>query len=60
MTKDPGKGNLILTLKVGQKIVIGDNIVVMLVRIQEGFQVRLGIDAPRETTILRSELLDRQ
>jgi carbon storage regulator len=49
---------LVLTRKVGEKIVIGDNIVVTVVAIQ-GHKIRLGIDAPREINIARSELLEK-
>jgi carbon storage regulator len=46
---------LILTRKLMEKLYIGDTICVTVVRF-EGDQVRLGIDAPREVSVLRSEL----
>lgn len=49
---------LCLTRKVGEKIVVNDNIVITLVEIAGG-KVRLGIDAPREVPIFREELLTR-
>lgn len=46
---------LILTRKHGQKIFIGDSIVVTVTQIQPG-QVRLGIDAPESVQIWREEI----
>jgi carbon storage regulator len=47
---------LVLNRKVGERILIGDNIVVTVVRVQ-GRQVRIGIEAPGEVAIRRQELL---
>ena len=47
---------LILRRKSGESIVIGDNINVTVLDINEG-SVRLAIDAPKSVAILRSELL---
>ena len=47
---------LVLTRKLMEKLVIGDNICVTVVRI-EGGQVRLGIEAPTNVRIIRSELV---
>ena len=47
---------LILRRKSGESIVIGDNINVTVLDINEG-SVRLAIDAPKVIPILRSELL---
>ena len=49
---------LVLSRKVGEEIVIGDNIRVRIVSVQ-GNQIRLGFDAPREVSIQRAELLER-
>lgn len=46
---------LILSRKQQESICISDNIVVTVLEIQ-GKKVRLGIDAPREIPILRTEL----
>jgi len=46
---------LILSRKADESIVINDNIVVKVVSIEKGV-VKLGIDAPSEVSILRSEL----
>ena len=46
---------LVLSRKLGERIVIGDRIVVTVVRLENG-QVRLGIEAPREIAIFREEI----
>jgi len=48
---------LALTRKVGERIVIGDNIVVTVVSIK-GDNIRLAIDAPKEIKIYRGEIFD--
>ena len=47
---------LVLTRKLMEKLFIGDDICVTVVRL-EGGQVRLGIDAPRDVTVVRAELV---
>jgi len=47
---------LVLSRKVGEEIVIGDNIRVRVLSIQ-GNQIRLGFVAPRDVQIHRDELL---
>jgi carbon storage regulator len=47
---------LVLTRKLLEKLYIGDDICVTVVRL-EGGQVRLGIDAPREVPVIRAELV---
>jgi carbon storage regulator len=49
---------LVLSRKVGEEIVIGDNIRVRVLSIM-GNQIRLGFVAPREVSITREELLGR-
>ena len=46
---------LILTRRVGEKLIIGDDINITTLNIQ-GNQVRFGIDAPRELPIYREEI----
>jgi carbon storage regulator len=48
---------LVLTRKLMEKLYIGDDVCVTVVRL-EGGQVRLGIEAPREIAVVRAELLD--
>jgi carbon storage regulator len=47
---------LILTRKVGESITIGDGLISVSVMEIKGRQVRLGIEAPPETTIHRQEI----
>jgi carbon storage regulator len=47
---------LVLTRRPGQSILVGDNIELVVVRI-EGDRVVLGIEAPREVRVVRAELL---
>jgi carbon storage regulator len=47
---------LVLGRRKGEKIQIGDNIVVTVTQISPT-AVQIGIDAPRSLTIIRSELL---
>jgi carbon storage regulator len=46
---------LVLTRKVGQRVLIGENVAITVVRVSQG-TVRLGIEAPPETPIVREEL----
>ena len=46
---------LVLTRKLMERLYIGDDICVTVVRL-EGGQVRLGIDAPRHVRVVRAEL----
>jgi len=48
---------LALTRKAGERIVIGDNIVVTVVSIK-GDGIRLSIEAPKEIKIYRGEIFD--
>jgi carbon storage regulator len=47
---------LVLSRKLGEKIIIGDNISITVVDIDRG-KIRLGIEAPRDVPIFRQELL---
>ena len=48
---------LVLSRKIGEKLVIGDNITVVVSRIS-GNRVTIGIEAPPEVRIVRGELTD--
>lgn len=50
---------LVLTRRVGETLIIGDNIKLTIVGVKSG-QVRVGIDAPKEVQIQREELLLRK
>ena len=47
---------LVLTRKLMERLYIGDDVCVTVVRL-EGGQVRLGIEAPREVSVVRAELV---
>ncbi len=48
---------LVLARKLNESIVIGDTITIKVVSVENGV-VKLGIDAPREVSIIRSELIE--
>ncbi len=50
---------LCLTRLVGQSILIGDAIEIKFLK-QDGRKITLGIDAPRELHIIRTELQERK
>jgi len=49
---------LILTRKVGEVIMIGDDIVVKVLGVRSG-QVKIGVEAPRALPVHRQEIFDR-
>jgi flagellar assembly factor FliW len=49
---------LILTRKIGESIIVGDNIKVVVLEVR-GRQIRLGIEAPPEIVVLREEIAQR-
>ena len=48
---------LVLSRKVGERVLIGDRIAITIVRIN-GNAVRLGIEAPPEMIVVRQELAE--
>lgn len=50
---------LTLTREVGQKILIGEDIVLTVVSVSSNGRVKLGIEAPKQVRIDRMEVLDR-
>jgi carbon storage regulator len=48
---------LVISRKINEKIKIGENIEIVIVSIDKN-QVKIGIEAPKNLTILRSELLE--
>ncbi len=46
---------LVLSRKLGEKIIIGDNIVVTVVKIDRN-QIRIGIEAPSDIPVYREEI----
>ncbi len=49
---------LILTRRVGETVVIGDNVTVTVLGVK-GNQVRLGVNAPKEISVHREEIFER-
>ena len=49
---------LVLTRKANQQIQIGANITITILRVK-GQTIRVGIDAPRNVSVLRAELADK-
>jgi carbon storage regulator len=56
--KSGGKSMLILTRRVGETVVIGNDVDVTVLGIK-GNQVRLGVKAPREVSVHREEIFQR-
>jgi len=49
---------LILTRRIGEKVIIGENVKVTVLSVK-GNQVRIGIDAPRDVSVNREEVYER-
>ena len=49
---------LILTRRVGEALMIGDNVTVTVLGIK-GNQVRIGVDAPKDVGVHRQEIYER-
>ena len=48
---------LILSRKINEKVMIGDEITVSIIEVR-GDQVRIGIDAPKNVKVFRQEVFD--
>ena len=49
---------LILTRRVGESLVIGDDITITVLGVK-GNQARLGVNAPRDVAVHREEIIDK-
>ena len=49
---------LILTRRVGESLIIGDDVVVTVLGVK-GNQVRVGVNAPKEVSVHREEIYQR-
>ena len=50
---------LILTRRIGESIIIGDDVKIMVLGIQGNVGARLGIEAPEDVPVHRKEIYDR-
>ena len=48
---------LVLKRKAGESIIVADNIEIKIIEVEEG-RIKIGIDAPKEVSIIRKEVLD--
>jgi len=48
---------LVLTREKGERILIGDSIILEVVEVRRDGRIRLGFEAPREIPIVREELI---
>ena len=48
---------LVLTRNVGESLIISDSVTVTILKNKDG-QIRIGIDAPRNISVMREELLE--
>lgn len=49
---------LVLNRKIGESIMLGDNIEIRILEMTDG-KLKIGIEAPKDLTILRKEIYDQ-
>lgn len=50
---------LILSRKLGESIMIGDDIKITITEIHESY-IKLGIDAPKDISVVRNEIIEKE
>ncbi len=50
---------LVLSRKVGERVMIGDNVVIYIASITQG-RVKVGVEAPKDMLVLRGELVPQK
>jgi len=50
---------LVLSRKEGEEVLVGDNVIVRIVRVR-GDRVTIGFEAPKDVIIKRTELLSKE
>ncbi len=50
---------LVLTRKLGEGLIIGDNITITVEKISKG-QIKIGIEAPKEVVVAREEVSKKE
>ena len=50
---------LVLTRKIGESFVVGDDVKITIIDIIGGNKVRVGIDAPQEVPVYREEIYEQ-
>lgn len=58
VSRGEGTAMLILTRRVGETIMVGDNVTVTIMGVK-GNQIRIGINAPKDITVHREEIYER-
>jgi carbon storage regulator len=56
--KQQGESMLILTRKVGESLIIGDDVSIIVLGVK-GNQVRIGVDAPKSVSVHREEIYNK-
>lgn len=51
---------LVLSRRTGEKILIGNDVVVTVIKVKDGNTVSIGIDAPRSVSVDREEIAKRK
>lgn len=59
LAKRIGSAMLVLSRKVGERILVGENVTITVVRLTNG-GVRLGIEAPTEMSVVREEVVQKK